>query len=312
MSDENPTPEPEDKRPANEGPPPEQTPTSGPDQVPPPPGGDATGAAPPPPPPPPPPAGDGSGAAPPPPPPPPPGNYPPPPGPAPQAGWPGATRTFSVGEAFSYGWSGFKNNIGPLLIIGLVLLAVNVVLALLAPNTWLDGSGGLFSVWGVLFNIIQWIVTLIIALGLIRATLAILDGRAPSVDDLLSTRNIVPYAIASILVGIIVGVGILLCIIPGLIAGFLLQFYGYAIVDTRSPDAGTQSADPIGGMKRSYQVVSKNIGSLILLGLMLLLLNFGGALLCGIGLLVTIPISMIATGFAWRFFSGGAIAPQRP
>ena len=34
------------------------------------------------------------------------------------------------------------------------------------------------------------------------------------------------------------------------------------------------------------------------------LINFVGALVCGIGLFVTIPVTMIASGYAWRTLNG--------
>ena len=82
-------------------------------------------------------------------------------------------------------------------------------------------------------------ISLVIGLGLIRAALAILDGGRPSVEQLVSTKDIGPYIIASLLVALIVTVGLVLCIIPGLIAGFLLQFYGYAIIDRKADSVTT-------------------------------------------------------------------------
>ena len=63
-------------------------------------------------------------------------------------------------------------------------------------------------------------------------------------------------------------------------------------------------------MRASFQVTSKNIGDLILLALLAIVANLVGALLCGIGLLVSLPVTAIAVAYAWRYFSGGVIAPQ--
>jgi uncharacterized membrane protein len=98
-------------------------------------------------------------------------------------------------------------------------------------------------------------------------------------------------------------VGFILCIIPGFIAIFLLQFFPYAIVDGRTED-------PIESLKISYDLVKGHAGDLLLLMILIFLLNLLGALLCGLGLIVTIPVSAIATAYAWRWFSRGRIAPQ--
>jgi uncharacterized membrane protein len=209
-----------------------------------------------------------------------------------------------AGTAISYGWNGFKANIGPLAIIAVVVLAVNVVMGWVQTST--DSTFLNF-----MLSLISSFVSLVISLGLIRAALVILDGQRPEVGDLLSTKDIVPYIVASLLVTIVVFVGLLLCLIPGLIAGFLLQFYGYAIVD-RKVDAFqvAPQSDPIGAMRASYEIVSKNVGSLLLLAVLSIMLNIAGALLCGVGLLVTIPVTAIAIAYAWRVLSGGVVAPQ--
>ena len=221
-------------------------------------------------------------------------------------GYPGgpAVQPFAAGDAISYGWRAFKNNIGPLLLIALVLLAVNMV------TNWLGQAADGFAL-SVVLSLVGAFISLVISLGLIRAALAILDGRRPEVGDLLSTRDILPYLVASILVWIIVGVGLVLCIIPGLIAGYLLQFFGYAIVD-RKVGATTVApqSDPIGAMRASYEITSKNVGSLIVLVILCILLNIAGALLCGIGLLVSMPVTAIAFAYAWRYYSHGHIAAQ--
>lgn len=120
---------------------------------------------------------------------------------------------------------------------------------------------------------------------------------------LFQTDGFVPYLVASLLVGISVGIGILLCILPGLILAFLFAFYGYAIVDGRTNDG-------IEAMKASWQLVSSNIGSLLLLFLLVIVINIAGALLCGIGLFVTYPLTAIAIAYAWRTLTGGHIAAQ--
>jgi hypothetical protein len=262
-------------------PPPPPPPGYGPGDVPPPPPGYGAGSIPPPPP------GDGQGT------------FPPPPGGTPPGYSPGvATPRFSAGEAISYGWDAFKANAGPLVLLIVLILVTNTLLGWLAP----DRSTVLMIGWSAL----QLFVSLVLGLGVIRVALAVLDGRTPYVNDLVSTRGLLPYTIATLLFSVIVTIGLILCIIPGLIAGFLLQFYSFAILDDRS----TSGADPIAALRRSYEVTSANVGGLILLALACIGINFIGAMLCGLGLLVSIPVSWVAIAYAWRFFTRGPIAPQ--
>ncbi|HSO04377.1 MAG TPA: hypothetical protein VLQ92_07850, partial [Candidatus Limnocylindrales bacterium] len=209
---------------------------------------------------------------------------------------------FSATDAIGYGWKAFTANIGPLVIIGLVLAVASVL------TNWLSRG---FDSWllTITGNVLSVFISLVIGLGLIRAALAILDGGRPSVDQLVSTKDIGPYIIASLLVAVIVTVGLILCVVPGLIAGFLLQFYGYAIIDRKTDSVTTApQSSPTGAIRASFEVVAANIGPLILLAVLCFLLNVAGALLCGVGLLVSLPVTSIAIAYAWRYFSGGRIA----
>ncbi len=157
-------------------------------------------------------------------------------------------------------------------------------------------------------SILSLFISLVISLGLIRAALAILDGGRPTIEELLSTRDIGPYLVASLIVAATVALGLLLCIIPGLVAGFLLQFYGYAIIDRKADSVTTApTSDPIGAIRASFEVVTGNIGQVILVALLCFAVNVAGALLCGVGLLVSMPVTAIAIAYTWRYFSGGRI-----
>ncbi len=201
-----------------------------------------------------------------------------------------------VGDAVSYGWKGFTKNVGQLIVIALVIVLVGWVIGALQ---WVFDSWLLSTVVGFA----GWLVALLLALGLIRAALAVVDGRQPAAEMLFATEGYGQYVAAAIVAGIGVGLGMLLCVIPGLILAFMWQFFGYSIADG-------DTTDPIGALTRSWNLVKDNLGSLLVLALVLMLLNFVGALLCGIGLLVTLPVSAIAVAFAWRTVTGGRVAAQ--
>ena len=207
--------------------------------------------------------------------------------------------SFAVGEALSYGWNGFKRYFGPLVVIMLVVIVISVALVYLRPQNYL---------LAMIVYFVQLAVWLIIGLGLIRAALAIVDGRAPILSDLLSTKDLLPYFVASIVAAVVVGVGFLLCIIPGLIAAYLLQFFGYAIVDNQTGSTMGRP-DGMGALSTSYEITKQTVGTLLPLVLACALLNLVGALLCGVGLLVTAPVTAIALAFAWRRLTGGPVAP---
>jgi uncharacterized membrane protein len=205
-------------------------------------------------------------------------------------------------DAITYGWRGFTANIAPLAIIGLVLLVVSILTNFLTIG---------FDSWllDLVASAVALFISFMISLGLIRAALIIVDGGHPTLDQVVSTRDLGPYIVASLLVSVIVTIGLLLCVIPGIVAGFLLQFFGYAIVDGKTASGAPQSS-PIGALRTSFEVVTANFGPLILLALLCFVVNVAGLLLCGVGLLVSLPVTSIAIAYAWRHFSGGRIAAQ--
>ena len=223
-----------------------------------------------------------------PPPPPPPGFNPPPP--------PGAMSSggaFSPGAAISYAWSATVKNLGPLVLMTLVILLAQVVLQV--------GFSGGEGVIALLLSIATSVVSLILAMGLIRAALRVTDGGTPELSQLTETDQLGPYIVQAILVGLAIGIGLLVCIIPGLIAAVLFAFAGYAVIDARDGDA-------VGAIKRSFEIVKGNFGAVLGLMVLLILVNIVGALLCGIGLLFTYPMTSVAIAYAYRTLNGQPVA----
>lgn len=248
---------------------------------------------------PPPPPYGGYGQTPPPPPPPPGGyGYPPPPPPAGGYGYgapaPGAPQPFSAGRSISWAWTTYWRNLGPLLLITVVVLAVQLVFGFIT-------RGSHNVVVDIVFSVIGFALSLVLALGVIRAALAVCDGRTPTVENLFDTRDLGPYAITAIVVGVVTAVGFVLCIIPGFVAIFFLLFAPYVVADGTSTDVGT-------ALRRSVELVRSAPGEVVVLLLGLVGINIVGALLCGVGLLFTYGITALAVAHAWRSLSGGVVA----
>jgi len=227
------------------------------------------------------------------PPPPPPGTPPPPP-PPPMSGAPGGGAAFSVGDAISYGWNAYWKNVGPMVLITLVIFVVQFLISIVG-----SGTNGVIA--RVVLQMLSFVVGIVLAMGLIRASLAVCEGRTPEVSMLLETDGFFNYLVAAILFGIAVFVGLVLCIIPGIILAVVFQYFGFAIV--QHPELGAVDA-----LKRSAEITKGYRWQLFGLVLLLILINLVGLLACGVGLLFTYGISAIAIAYAYKTLSGQAVA----
>ncbi|QJW36424.1 hypothetical protein [Cellulosimicrobium protaetiae] len=249
--------------------------------------------------------------------PPPSGSYPPPPGSYPVAAGgygaqPGYTGpAFAVGEAISYGWRKVTSNLGPWILVALIFIAVNVAWS------WITGGFDQFqdqydftdtnfaAVSGITFTsillgIVGTVIGYLITAFFTRGALHEVDGRRPDVAAFFRIGNVVNVLLAALIVGILTGVGLVLCILPGLAVLLFSAFVYYVALD--------QGVDAITAIRTSFSLVAKNFGQVFLLLLALVGINILGAIPCGLGLFVTIPLSYVAVGFAYRRLTGGVPA----
>ncbi|HEU4541955.1 MAG TPA: hypothetical protein VFR23_12585 [Jiangellaceae bacterium] len=208
---------------------------------------------------------------------------------------------FDIGEAVSAGWQRLWPNILPMAAFALVVWLVNLVFQLLQRDA---NAGGRF-----VFGLISFVVSQLVAIGWIKIALDITDGRPVNAQAVIDKfRLVVPYLIAALLYALMVTVGLVLLIVPGIIVAIVFAFYGFHIVDTGS-------TDPIGALRRSAEITRGQRWQLFLFGLLLIGLNLLGILLLIIGVLFTSAISLLAVAHVYRRLvsaPGTTAAPETP
>jgi hypothetical protein len=260
-----------------------------------------------PPPPPPPPTYGGSGAT------------PPPPPPAP----PGGGGGYSVGNAFSYGWSKFTQNLGQILLAVIVLVVLLIVIQAVGffigkavacePDLHLNSQGqpvgkdcgGIFTLQNVvswIISLIGWVVSMIIGAGIVRGALDITEGKELDPKTLLSPHKLGDVIVASVLIGVATFIGFILCIIPGLLVAFFTSYTLYFLMDREELGA-------VDAIKASFDFTKRHAGNVILWFLLSLVAWFVGALLCGVGLIVAIPVVLIGTAYTYKTLNNEPVAP---
>lgn len=251
----------------------------------------------------------------------PPPNYPPPPD-NPAYGTP-APANFDVGDAFRWGWKKFQENLGPILIATIVLVAAVVILQIISTivTNAIFGNGidpiqvnretgevtggssrGFFAsiLVSLITSFVGTLVAYLVQAGIIRGTLKIADGGKPELSEILATDEVAPTLITAVLITVGTFIGFILCILPGVIFAVLASFSLYFLID--------KGVEPVEAVKSSISFVKNNIGQLILLFLASIVAIILGAIACGIGLLVAIPVVILANTYAYRTLTGSQVA----
>lgn len=214
-----------------------------------------------------------------------------------------SNNRFASGDAISFGWELFKKHVG--FMIGLIVVVLLVSGIAYLPQMWAANEGrmGLYLVFYILAMLISYVMTI----GMIRIVLKLHDGESVDFSELFTNWNLLgKYIAVNILVSLIVGVGFLLLIVPGVIWLLKYSLAQYYIIDKK--DMGIMEAIKASG-EATNSVKLDLFGFFILLGAM----NFVGALVLGLGLLVTIPVSAFAMAYVYRHLSGAApAAPATP
>jgi len=224
-----------------------------------------------------------------PPPPPPPSAPPPPPsGPSPAPG------AFNIGDAISYGWGAYWKNVGPMVVIAIVVFAIQAIFSVLAAS--MDGAVGQFAI-----RFIGTLVSLLITLGWLRVALEITNGVKPEVGDVFKASGYGTFIIASILFYIGFVIGLILLIIPGIIFAVVFGFYGFVIAQ-RPQGTGVMEA-----LQASADLTRGHRWQLFGLGIVLLLINIVGLLACLVGVIFTWGITLIAWAYTYRTLHGEAV-----
>ncbi|MGZ5377109.1 MAG: hypothetical protein ACXWD8_03555 [Mycobacterium sp.] len=250
--------------------------------------------------------------------------YPPPgaPGGYPPAGpgFPGA-QAFTVGEAFSWAWNKFTKNAVALIvpalvygiIIGILAGAVYGLAFALAPTTTYESYGNSYSyeasfgLANILVLIVGYLILMVVAAAIQSAYLGgvldIANGQPVAIGSFFKPRNVGSVIIATLIIGIAAGIGSF-CFIVGLVISVFTLFTTVIIVD--------RNASPIDAIKQSVEITKNNIGPVILTWLVAGVIVAVGALVCGIGLIVAIPVAALFLVYAYRKLTNGHLAPLTP
>lgn len=200
----------------------------------------------------------------------------------------GGTGSWSIGDAVSAGWEGFKRDPMTLVaanVIGYMLLfAVGIVASMFGAGGNEPTANGFVQFF---FSIVQSVATAFLTIGWIRIYVTVARGGKADLSQLFSGGDALLWmVVGNLLVTIGVALGLVLLIVPGIIVALGLALTSFFIADARMPalEAISASWNATRGHKLHL------FGFFLVLGLM----GIAGALACGVGLLVAMPVAGVA------------------
>ena len=149
---------------------------------------------------------------------------------------------------------------------------------------------------GIIFGVLAWIATI----GIYRAALRRTQGGTPSFSDLTTGENLGKYMLVAIVYGLLISVGLVLCILPGIIVAFLFQLAPFYALDK-----GQGVGEALGN---SYRATTANIGPAVLMTLVNIVAAIVGSFFWGVLTLVALPFAALFTAHMYRQFNREEIA----
>jgi hypothetical protein len=197
-------------------------------------------------------------------------------------------RPISIRHAFDFAWPIFKKRFGLLTAVLLTILGAWIVLEIVV-------------IAGQRFGILLWTVMhlafLIFAagveLGLLQICRALSDGKVPVFADTFAHLPLGPkFLAAQILYLLIVVIGLLLLVVPGVYLGVRYALFGFCFTDGET--------DLLRCFQQSALLSKGATIALLRILAALLVLNALGASLLALGLFITVPLSVLIMTDVYR------------
>lgn len=189
-----------------------------------------------------------------------------------------ARGKISIGRWLSESWELMMDNLSDYILATLIYLCVIISGASVAP--W-----GIFLIWGPL-NV-----------GFFHLVFARMGGEEFKVDHLVEGFHyIIPSVLAHITMTILIGLGMILFVLPGLVI-MAMYLFVYPLILKKDVDFWT-------AMKTSRKVLSGHLLEMTLFIILHGIILLFGALCFGVGILLAIPWIYISIACAYRDIVG--------
>lgn len=185
----------------------------------------------------------------------------------------------SVGSSYSNGWRELWKHFLVLFLIGIIYVMISAVSSLFSIGQGGGGAGA--AVLGILSLAYGVLLTGPIGYGVWFAYLKAARDDPLDVKDMLEVfHNYWNAVLASLLVGVIIGIGFMLLIVPGIIFACKLAFTPYLVVDRKM--------QVIEAVKESWRLTGGYAWKVFLIGLLAIPIGIAGLICFGVGIIIAI------------------------
>lgn len=190
---------------------------------------------------------------------------------------PGQSASVNMGKWISQAWDLIFGDLGTFLLLSIIYLAVTIV----SSSTVI---GGIILIGPL-------------TVGFFYILLQKLGGKPYEIGDIGKGFNYFAAAVISnILISLLIALGLIFCIIPGFIITALYIFTPLFIVD--------RNMDFWQAMEASRKLVGKHIFEMTIFVLLLCIILIGGLLVCGVGVIIALPLCFAAISLAYADLAG--------
>ncbi len=197
----------------------------------------------------------------------------------------------SIGQAFNFAWPIFKKRFGLFTAVLLTIFGAWVALEIVV----IAGQRLGIVLWA-LAHLAFLVFVAGLEVGFLQICLALCDGREPTFADIFTHLALGPkFLAAQILYLLVVVIGLLLLVVPGVYFSVRYALFGFCMA------AGETSL-----VRSFHQSASLSMGTktyLLWILVILFVLNTAGACLLGLGLFITIPLSVLMMTAVYRQLS---------
>ena len=184
-----------------------------------------------------------------------------------------------VGSSYGNGWRQLWKYFLVLLLIGIICVLISSVSSVFNIGQGMGGAGAI--VLGILSLAYGILLTNPIGYGVSFAYLKAARGDTLDVKDMFEVfHNYWNAVLANLLVGVIVIIGFVLLIVPGIIFACKLVFTPYLVVDRKM--------GVIEAVKESWRMTNGHAWKVFLIGLLSIPIGIAGLVCFGVGIIIAI------------------------